>query len=143
MKSIIKIYIAGKLGTNDETEFLEEIDKICKEQGFDTFLPHRDIGICKGTADIERVFRGDITEGFKDCKLVIADLNGLHVGAGTTWELGYAYAKGIPVIGIKTDEKAEDALDYLSPILIGAIRFVESLEELEKEIKDLKSSLEV
>jgi nucleoside 2-deoxyribosyltransferase len=136
----MKLYIAGKLGTGSETEFLEEIDKICKEEGFQTFLPHRDIGICKGVEDVERVFRGDIIEGFDDCKIVIADLNGLHVGAGTAWELGYAYAKGIPVIGIKTDEKAEEALEYLSPILIGAVRFVESIEELRKELKEFKSN---
>lgn len=135
----IKVYIAGKLGANSEIEFLENLEKICKKQGFKTFLPHRDIGICQGFEDVERVFRGDIIEGFKDCKLVIADLNGLHVGAGTAWELGYAYAKNIPVIGIKTDEKAEEALDYLSPILIGSIRFVESIEELEEELNSFKS----
>jgi nucleoside 2-deoxyribosyltransferase len=111
---VIKVYIAGKLGTDDETEVLEKIDKICREEGLRTFLPHRDIGLCKGFEDVERIFRGDILEGFENCSLVIADLNGLHVGAGTAWELGYAYARGIPVIGIKTDEKAEEALDYLS-----------------------------
>lgn len=133
-----KIYIAGKLCTESEREFLEKIDYLCKKLGFSTFLPHRDVGLAESVEDIDKVFKGDIIEGFKECKLVIGVLNGLHVGAGTAWELGYAYAKRIPAIGIKTDEPVEDALDYLSSILIGSMRIVTSLEELEEELKELK-----
>ncbi len=132
-----KTYIAGKLCTNSEREFLEKIDKMCKKLGLETFLPHRDVGLAKGIKDIKRVFKGDIVDGFKNCKLIIAVLNGLHVGAGTSWELGYAYAKGIPAIGIKTDEPVEDALDYLSAVLLGSMKITTSLEELEKEIRKL------
>lgn len=89
--------------------------------------------------DVEKVFKGDIIEGFKDCELIIAVLNGLHVGAGTAWELGYAYSKGIPAIGIKTDESVENALEYLSAILINSMKIVTSLDELEKELKKLNS----
>jgi len=132
-----KAYIAGKLCTASEVEFLEKIDKICEKLGIETFLPHRDVGPCRGMKDVKRVFEGDITNGFKDCDLVIVDLNGLHVGAGTAWELGYAYAKGIPAIGIKTDEPAKDALEYLSAIILYSTKIVTSLEELEKELKTL------
>jgi nucleoside 2-deoxyribosyltransferase len=132
-----KAYIAGKLCSDSEREFLEKIAEICKKNKIKTFLPYRDVGACKGIKDVERIFEGDIKEGFKNCTLVIADLNGLHVGAGTAWELGYAYAIGIPIIGIKTDEPAEDALDYLSPIIIASTKIVTSLEELEKELKKL------
>jgi nucleoside 2-deoxyribosyltransferase len=133
----MKAYIAGKLGTGSEKEFLESIAKICEKNKIKTFLPHRDVGICKGMKDVKRTFEGDITKGFKDCNLVIADLNGLHVGAGTAWELGYAYAKGIPAIGIKTDEPIEEALDYLSSIIIASTKIVTSLEEFEKELKKI------
>lgn len=132
----MKVYIAGKIGTESEIEFLEKIDSLCKSLGLKTFLPHRDVGIAKGIEDVEKIFRGDITEGFKDVKLIVAVLDGLHIGAGTSWELGYAFAKGIPAIGIKTDEPAEEALEYLSVILIGSMPIVNSLEQLEKKIKE-------
>ncbi len=131
----MKVYIAGKLGTDEEKELLEKVDKLCKELGFSTFLPHRDVGIVKGIKDVKRIFKGDIIDGFKDCKLIIAILDGLHVGAGTAWELGYAYANKIPAIGLKTDESVEDALDYLSAILIGSMEIVNSLEELKEKLK--------
>lgn len=137
----MKVYIAGKIGTENELELLEEVDKLCKSLGFQTFLPHRDVGIAKSLDDIEKIFRGDIIEGFKGVDLVIAVLEGLHVGAGTAWELGYAYAKNIPSIGLKTDESPEDALEYLSAILLASTKIVNSLEELRIKLKKFKKSI--
>lgn len=38
-----------------------------------------------------------------DCDAVVALLDGTQVDDGTAWEIGYAYAKGKPVVGIRTD----------------------------------------
>ena len=130
-----KVYLAGKLCTDEEREFLEKIDELCKKLDLQTFLPHRDVGIAKSMKDVDRVFKGDIIKGFNNIDLIIANLDGLHVGAGTSWELGYAYANKIPCIGIKTDESVEDSLESLSAVLISSMKIVSSLEELEKELK--------
>lgn len=132
----MKVYIAGKIHTEDERETLERVDKLCKSLGFETFLPHRDVGIAEDINDVRKIFRGDITEGFRNIKLVIAVLDGLHVGAGTAWELGYAFAKGIPCIGLKTDESLEEALDYLSAIIIASTPIALSFDELESKIRE-------
>ncbi len=139
----MKVYIAGKIGTEIEKEELKKIDKICKELGFETFLPHRDVGLANGIKDTKKIFEGDIIKGFKDCKLVIANLNSLHVGAGTAWELGYAYAKGIPAIGIKTDEPIEEAFEQLSAILISSMKIVTSFDELKKELIKFKNKWKI
>ena len=131
----MKIYIAGKLTSESEREELEKLAKICEDLGIETFLPHRDVGLYEDIKNVEEIFKGDIIEGFKYCKLVIALLDGLHVGAGTAWELGYAYANKIPAIGIKTDEPIENALEYLSAILLGSMKIVKSLGELEEELR--------
>ena len=131
----MKVYIAGKLCNKDERDFLEKIAKICEELGLETFLPHRDVGLAETIKDVKKMFKGDITEGFKDIGLILAILDGFHVGAGTAWELGYAYAKDIPRIGLKTDESVEEALEYLSSILIGSMPIVSSLEELKEKLK--------
>lgn len=131
----MKVYIAGKLRSEEERDFLEKVESLCVKLGLETFLPHRDVGLAKDIGDVEKIFEGDIINGFKNCDLVVAVLDGLHVGAGTAWELGYAYAKGIPAIGIKTDESVEEALEYLSAILIGSIEITNNLESLEMKIK--------
>ena len=41
----MKVYIAGPLCNKEERIFSEKIDKICKNLGFGTFLPHRDAGL--------------------------------------------------------------------------------------------------
>src|SRR3989338_1619646 len=114
---LMKVYIAGRLHNKEAKETLEKIDSLCKSLGFQTFLPHRDVGPAESIKDVNRIFEGDIMLGFKGCSLIIALLDGLHVGAGTAWELGYAYANKIPAIGLKTDEPIENCLDQLSAIL--------------------------
>ena len=136
-RKVKRIYIAGKIGTDSEIETLEKIDKLCKEMGFETFLPHRDVGIATGIDDVGRIFNGDINIGLKNSDFVVAVLDGLHVGAGTAWELGFAYANGIPAVGIKTDESVSDALEQLSSILIDSMPIVNSTEDLKKKLKEI------
>ena len=37
------------------------------------------------------------------CDVVVALLDGTQMDDGTAWEIGYAYAKGKPFVGIRTD----------------------------------------
>jgi len=134
----MKVYIAGKLREKEELDELEQVDSLCNSIGLDTFLPHRDVGLAEGPQDAKKIFEGDITKGFKDVKLVIALLDGFHVGAGTAWELGYAYSKGIPAIGLKTDESIEDSFEYLSAILIGSMPIATSMQELKTKLLHFK-----
>ena len=136
----MKIYIAGKLCSESEREFLEKIGKLCEELGFETFLPHRDVGLAENVQDVDKIFQGDILTGFKGIDLVVADLNGFHVGAGTAWELGYAYAKGIPAVGIRTDGPVKDALESLSAVLLGSMDVVGGVEELKNWLKNFRKS---
>ena len=133
----MKVYIAGKLGTKEEREELEKIDSLCKELGIKTYLPHRDGGLLRSKKDIKKIFKSDITDNLPNCNLVIANLNGLHVGTGTAWELGFAYAKKIPCIGFKTDESPLEGIDYLSPMILGSLKIVDSMNKLKNCIKAL------
>ena len=134
----MKAYIAGPLCTEKEREFLEIIDNLCKKLGIETFLPHRDCGLWKSLNDVKKIAKGDL-EGFKDCRLVIANLNGFNIGAGTAWEMGYAYANKIPVIAIKTDRKPEESIEEISAIIYGTTDILGSLEDLEKHLKKVIS----
>jgi len=136
MKNKLKVYIAGPLCNEKEREFVEKIDLICKELNLKTFLPHRDAGLWKEGKSFEEIAKGDI-KGFEGCGLVIANLNGFNVGAGTAWEMGYAHAKGIPVIGLKTDRKIDESIEEISAIILGITKIVSSTEELKEEIKKL------
>lgn len=83
-----------------------------------------------------------VMEGCRDalagCDLVVALLDGAQVDDGTAWEIGYAYAKGIPVIGIRTDfRQAGDVPGALVNAMIhGSCRvIVKSVDELVEAVK--------
>lgn len=134
----MKIYIAGPLCTIENRISLEKIDKICKDLGFDTFLPHRDAGLYENVKDIKRISKRDVEELY-ECDILIGVLDGICVGAGTSWEMGYAQALGKKVIGLKTDRKISESISDMSAIIAGTVKIVESVEELKKELKTLKN----
>jgi nucleoside 2-deoxyribosyltransferase len=132
----MKIYIAGKLCTENERELLEKIDDICKSMGFETFLPHRDCGVVAFTEELQKAFEDDV-KALKECDFVVAVLNG-RVGAGTAWEIGYAFCLNKKIMGIKTDKKPQDAIPELSAMLIKSIDIAESFDELKEKLEGMK-----
>ena len=133
----MKIYVAGPLCSEDNRKFLEKIDNICKEFGFKTFLPHRDAGLYEGDENkIKEISQRDLKEIY-ECDIMIGVLNGICVGAGTAWEMGYAQAIGKKVIGLKSDRVLNEAIGDVSVIIAGCVEIVESIEELKRELKKL------
>ena len=131
-----KIYIAGPLCEKENREFLEQINKICEELGFETFLPHRDAGLYNGDENkIKQISNKDLQEIY-DCDFMIGVLNGICIGAGTAWEMGYAQALGKKVIGLKTDRKVKNSISEISVIITGCVNILESIEELKSELKN-------
>ncbi len=134
----MKIYIAGPLCSEKERKFLEEIDKECEKLGFQTFLPHRDCGLYKGMEDIDKIAKKDVEEIY-NCGLMIGVLNGIYVGAGTAWEMGFAQALGKKVLALKTDRKIEESIGEISAVILGNTEIVDSIEKLKEKLKELKN----
>lgn len=132
----MKVYIAGKLWSKDDRKKLEKIDKLCKELGIETFLPHRDVGIFE-KGDPKPFFKRDKDE-INKCKLMVALLDWEGISSGTAWEIGYAHAKNIPVIGLVEDIKTINKPERTCVMCTNSVRLVDSLEKLKQEIKKLK-----
>jgi len=102
------IYLAGPLFTHAELEYNRKLKEMLLNNGFSVFLPQEDAE--DAAQDRERqnqecIFRKCV-EGVDTSDLVVAILDGVDVDSGTAWEIGYAYAKGKPVIGLRTDFRA-------------------------------------
>ncbi len=133
----MKIYIAGPLSNKEERKILEKIDKICKNKCIRTFLPHRDCGLYKNKKDLKKISETDVKEIHK-CDILIGVLNGICVGAGTAWEMGYAEAIGKKVIGLKTDRSFDESIGDISAVIAGRVKILNSLDKLEKELGKYK-----
>ena len=108
-----KIYIAGPLFNKHERDYLELIADRLEREGFNCFLPHRDLtGVdeseLKTTYMSQRtknkIFVADLT-ALKESDLTVALITGWDIDSGTSAEIGYTYANGKPIIGIDASER--------------------------------------
>lgn len=95
------VYVAGPLFDDGERWWITEVDRVVAAAGYDTFLPHRD-NEQKNVDNVCRIYDNNVA-AIDRCDLVVASLNGITTDDGTAWEIGYAAAKGVPIIGIHTD----------------------------------------
>lgn len=96
------IYIAGPFFTDEERTFLKIVIESVKETfpneklfiPMEHFIPNGEN--LSNNEWAEAVFKMDV-EALNKCDRVVAAYLGLRSDTGTAWEIGYAYAKGIPV----------------------------------------------
>jgi len=130
------VYIAGPLFSWEQRELLERIAKICESLGFSTYLPHRDAGLFKRDEEKSSVFFRKDAEQLEKCSIIIAVLNGTDVDSGTSWEIGYGFAKGKTIIGYLDDTRVYDAEKQVNPMIFNSAGvIVKGLDELEKSLK--------
>lgn len=124
------VYLAGPLFDEGERWWIEQLEALVVSCGFETFLPHRDNP--DKTADNTReIFEND-RNAIDRCDLVVTNLNGIITDDGTAWELGYAYAREIPIIGIHTDWRTRFPGEVVNLMIEQSLhKLVRSVDELQ------------
>lgn len=95
------VYLAGPFFTMAERWLIEECRNSLRLQGFQVFSPFHDVG--HGLAEV--VVPADI-KALDSSNVVFAVADGLD--AGTLFEIGYARARGKPVIAFVQNESKDD-----------------------------------
>lgn len=134
-----QIYLAGPLFSQAERNFNVMLRDRLAEMGFLVFLPQEDGNdtVAGRMEDRQKtIFQNDVM-GIDNSDIVLAVLDGgSDVDSGTAWEMGYAYAKGIPVLGLKTDFRTfgeEGTVNLMMEM---------SVQALERDIEGIVSVLE-
>lgn len=122
----IKIYFASPLFSDMERWYNADVTRSLRNllpDEVEIYLPQENEAINdkSGFADSITIAEADTTE-LLSSDLVIAILDGATIDVGVASEIGVAYAKGIPVIGVYTDsrqgafsnQKKIDALDIIA-----------------------------
>ncbi len=91
------LYIAAPLFSTAEREFNLRLCSELERRGHSVKLPQRD---CSG--EREEIFRCCLS-GLRSAGVVIAVLEGAGCDDGTAFEVGYAFALGKPILGLRTD----------------------------------------
>jgi sugar/nucleoside kinase (ribokinase family)/nucleoside 2-deoxyribosyltransferase len=100
----VKVYVAGHFLSTPTRMWVDRVVLALESRGFSVFSPYRDAGVLNCSADPQgryRCFVNDL-KAIGESQAIVALLDGIGHG-GTSWEIGYAYAKGIPILGLCTD----------------------------------------
>lgn len=154
-----KIYYAAPLFSEMERRYNDYLVAKLRETFKDLaiYVPQEQLGINDKSAyaDSKMIAKFD-TEALVASNVMIALLDGHTIDTGVATEIGVAYAKGIPVIGVYTDvrqqgatqpdklkalqEVGENQFHYLNLYTIGLIKLNGELVSSEEELVSKLSS---
>ena len=100
------IYQAGPLFTEAEQAWHKALSARLRDAGHEVIWPGdllTDEQIQNAGANASALIFNTCRRGIERSTCVVALLDGTQVDDGTAWEIGYAYAKGLPIYGIRTD----------------------------------------
>lgn len=108
----MKIYFANGLFSQADFEFNARVVAQLRSElpDIDIYLPQENAAINnkEAYADSMMIAKAD-TDELVAADLVIAVLDGITIDAGVASEIGVAYAKHIPIIGLYTDSRQQGA----------------------------------
>ena len=111
MPKSLKIYLAAPLFTLAErrlnAELARELSKALPRA--EIILPQIRAAafVIDGKMDFENVVR-DCISAIDDADAIVAILDGADSDSGTSWECGYAYARGKAIVGVRTDLRSSE-----------------------------------
>lgn len=95
----MRIYFAGPLFTTGERDFNAAVGARLRAAGHEVFLPQdQELNAYNPSA----IFRNDV-DHVDWSTVVVGIMDGSDPDSGTAWEIGYAYARGLPIILLRTD----------------------------------------
>ncbi len=131
-----RIYIAAPLFSEAEKSYNLQISNLLTKHLFETYLPQTigDDTQCRGKAAHQEIFRAHL-HALARTDIVVAIIDGADADSGTAWEMGYAYARGIPVVGLRTDFRMAGDHERVNLMLEQASRVISRKEELPMMLK--------
>jgi len=145
----IRLYLAGPLFCEAEQEYNRRLKERLSGHGFEVLLPQeldQEIPtVAPGDRETvnkvsKRIFDSDLAL-LDSCDALVLNMDGRVPDEGACVELGYAYAKGMPCFGIKTDVRtAEQSMDNM--MITGALdgRIAGDAESLARMMSDFFES---
>ncbi|ALS38326.1 nucleoside 2-deoxyribosyltransferase [Enterococcus rotai] len=152
----MKIYFAGPMFAKADLLYNEFLVKQIRalDDSLEVYLPQENGAINDKTAyaDSTMIALAD-TERVLESDLLVAVLDGITIDAGVASEIGVAYAKNIPMIGLYTDtrqqgadnqkklaalsETAENQFHYLNLYTVGLLKLNGTVATNEQDFLEL------
>ncbi|HPP79044.1 nucleoside 2-deoxyribosyltransferase, partial [Methanospirillum sp.] len=99
-----KVYLAAPLFSESECDYNRKIADILTGYALQVHLP-QDCGDSEHSRDLsiqQKIFASNL-RALDNADIIIAIIDGADADSGTSWEIGYAYAKRKKIISLRTD----------------------------------------
>ncbi len=135
----MKIFLAAPIFSLAEREFNSKLAGELRKKGYEVFLA-QELGVLDSSDnDIKRkLFKEDL-KALNESDIVVAVLDGMEVDSGVAFELGYAYAKGKKIVGVRTDHRCFSPYEEVNLMIEVPSKIVrgKSVEELAEKIDNV------
>jgi nucleoside 2-deoxyribosyltransferase len=120
----MRIYLAGPLFSTAEQAFNALLAERLRALGHEVFVPQEHpVPVVTG----EAIFRKDLA-GIDSADGIVAIMDGADPDSGTSWECGYAYGTGKPVVLFRSDLRVSgdaDDIPYNAMLVAAADAHIE------------------
>lgn len=126
-----RVYLAAPLFSEAERVFNASVARLLSTHLFDVHLPQEagDDSDMRDIREQERLFHFNKT-ALEDSDFIVAIIDGADADSGTAWEMGYAFARGKPVIALRTDFRRVGHHEQVNLMLEQSAKVVGSMEEV-------------
>lgn len=131
-----RVYLAAPLFSSAERRFNVWLSDLLHDHLFEVYLP-QDAGDdgCHRGREAQRDIFAMHCDAMTRVDTVFAVIDGADADSGTSWEMGYAFAKNIPVIAIRTDFRRAGVHEHVNLMLEQSSCVVNTEEELLKALQ--------
>jgi nucleoside 2-deoxyribosyltransferase/predicted secreted protein len=126
-----RVYLAAPLFSAAERRYNKHLAMLLRTSFFEVYLPQDtgDDSYERDRSAHQEIFKKNLA-ALEAADLIVAVIDGADADSGTAWEIGYAFAKDIPVISIRTDFRMTGQQEHVNLMLEQSSVIVSSEEEL-------------
>ncbi|MGB8218329.1 MAG: nucleoside 2-deoxyribosyltransferase [Candidatus Methanoperedens sp.] len=132
------VYLAAPLFSEAECDFNRKLRDLIIDEGFLVFLPQEDSNNIHVEKNRQEIIFNKNLAALDGSDIIVAVIDGADVDSGTAWEIGYAYSKGKPVLGLKTDFRTLGIEGTVNLMIERSIVLCTSVSELLNRLKPMQ-----
>ena len=131
------VYLAAPLFSEAECDFNRKLRDELTSAGFNVFLPQEDSNNIKDNKDRQKIIFNKNLGGIEISDIIVAVIDGADVDSGTAWEIGFAFARGKTVVGLRTDFRSLGIEGTVNLMVERSVVLCMSVSELLNHLKSV------